>query len=110
MGLPNPSRETEFSGVNAYREIFIFPVQLTTSRIGNLSRLIHTLAYYKGICDYHTCGVTAAENVEVDPIYSPLFIVIFFIPIKGHLQICPMFFLATDFSHFLSVFLFLFFQ
>ena len=43
-GLPNPSRETKFSGVNADREILIFPVQLTTSRIGNLTRLIHTLA------------------------------------------------------------------
>ena len=29
----------------------IFPVQLTTSRIGNLTRLIHTLL---GICDDHT--------------------------------------------------------
>ena len=46
--LPNPSRETKFSGANAVREIFIFPVQLTTSRIGNFTRLIHTLA----ICDY----------------------------------------------------------
>ena len=31
---------------NAEREIFIFPVQLTTSRIGNHTRLIHTLAIY----------------------------------------------------------------
>ena len=38
-----PSRETNFSGANADREIFIFPVQLTTSRIGNLTWLIHTL-------------------------------------------------------------------
>ena len=30
MGLPNPSRETKFSGANADMEIFIFPVQLTT--------------------------------------------------------------------------------
>ena len=30
--------------VLADREIFIFPVQLTTSRIGNLTRLVHTLA------------------------------------------------------------------
>ena len=30
--------------------MFIFPVQLTTSKIGNLTRLIHTLA----ICDDHT--------------------------------------------------------
>ena len=44
MGLPNPSRETKFSGANAYREIFISPLQLTTSRVGNLTRLIHTLA------------------------------------------------------------------
>ena len=32
--------------------IFIFPVQLTTSRIGNLTRLIHTLLYVMTI---HTC-------------------------------------------------------
>ena len=43
-GRPNPSRETKFSGANADREMSIFPVQLTTSRIGNLTRLIHTLA------------------------------------------------------------------
>ena len=34
MGLTNPSRETKFSGANAGGEIFIFPVQLTTSRNG----------------------------------------------------------------------------
>ena len=34
--LLNPSRETEVSGANGDREIFIFHVQLTTSRIGNL--------------------------------------------------------------------------
>ena len=44
------SRDQIFSRVNADREIFIFPIQLTTSRIGNLTRLIHTLA----ICDDHT--------------------------------------------------------
>ena len=44
MGLPNPSRETKFSGANGDRETFIFLVQLTTSRIGNLTRLILTLA------------------------------------------------------------------
>ena len=38
------SRETKFSGMNGNREIFIFPVQLTTSRIDNLTRLVHTLA------------------------------------------------------------------
>ena len=39
-----------FSGANGDREKIIFPVQLTTSRIGNLTRLILTLA----ICDDHT--------------------------------------------------------
>ena len=34
----------KFSGANADKEIFIFPVQLTTCRIGNIARLIHTLA------------------------------------------------------------------
>ena len=34
----------KFSGTNAEREIFIFPVQLTACRTGNLTRLIHTLA------------------------------------------------------------------
>ena len=48
--LPNPSRETKFSGANGDREILFFPVQLTTRRIGNLTRLIHTLA----ICDEYT--------------------------------------------------------
>ena len=37
-GLPNPSSETNLSGANGDREISIFPVQLTTSRIGNLIR------------------------------------------------------------------------
>ena len=57
MGLPNPSRETKFPGAHADREIFIFSVQLATSRIGNLTLLIHTLAI---LCDDHTYrrGVT----------------------------------------------------
>ena len=41
--LPKPSRETKFPGVNGDREISVFPVQLTTSRIGNLTRLILVL-------------------------------------------------------------------
>ena len=44
MRLPNPSSETKFSGANGDRELFIFPVQLTTNRIGNFTRLIHILA------------------------------------------------------------------
>ena len=37
-------RDQIFSGANGDRETIIFPVQLTTSRIGNLTRLIHILA------------------------------------------------------------------
>ena len=44
-GRPNLSRETNVSGANEDRETFIFPVQLITSRIGNHTRLIHTLSY-----------------------------------------------------------------
>ena len=42
-GRPNPSREIKFSGANGDREIFSFPLQLTASRIGNYTRLIHAL-------------------------------------------------------------------
>ena len=44
-GRLNPSRETKFSGPYGDRGILIFLDQLTTSRIGNLTRLIHTLLY-----------------------------------------------------------------
>ena len=56
--------KTKFSGTNADREIFIFPVQLTTSRTGNLTRLIHTLAiicvtiYTHSVCGYFLCYCT----------------------------------------------------
>ena len=54
MGRLNPSRETKFSGTHRDRGMFIFPVQLTTSRIGN-TRLIHTLLYVITIHTYiHT--------------------------------------------------------
>ena len=46
-----------FSGTNGDREVFIFPVQLTTSRIRNLTRLIHTLA----IRDEHTYSTRNSE-------------------------------------------------
>ena len=42
-GRLNPSRETKSSGAYGDRGTFIFPVQLTTSRIGNIARLSHTL-------------------------------------------------------------------
>ena len=61
MGLLNPSREIKFSGANADREKSVFPVQLTKSRIGNLTRLIHTLAICVTIHTYiiHTYIILA---------------------------------------------------
>ena len=54
-GRPNPSREIKFSGANGDGEMFIFPVQLTTSSIGNLTRSIHNLVYVMTIRAYiHT--------------------------------------------------------
>ena len=44
------SCKTKVSGANGVREIILFPVQLTTRRIGNLTRLILTLA----LCGDHT--------------------------------------------------------
>ena len=58
----NPSRETKFSGTHGDRGIFIFPVQLTTSRIGNLTRLIHTLLYVMTIHTY----IHTAEPISRD--------------------------------------------
>ena len=48
---PNPFRETKFSGAKGDREIFIFSVELTTNRVGSLTRLIHTLLYVMTIGD-----------------------------------------------------------
>ena len=44
-GTAEPVREAKFSVVNGDRKIFILSLQLTTSRIGSLTRLIHTLLY-----------------------------------------------------------------
>ena len=67
--LPNPSRETKFSGANGEREILIIPVQLTTSRIGNLTRLVHILATVY-VCDHAYC--TYEPLGFLDGIESPL--------------------------------------
>ena len=52
--LPNPSRETKFSGANGDREKNIFSFQLTMSRIGNLTRSILTLAVFDDRTYMHT--------------------------------------------------------
>ena len=50
---------TKFSGANGDREIFIFLYQLTTSRIGNLTRFIHSLA----ICETLHTSYIVVERV-----------------------------------------------
>ena len=42
-GTAELSRDTKFSGANGDKEKNVFPDQLTTSGINNLTRLIHTL-------------------------------------------------------------------
>ena len=59
MGRLNPSRETKFSSAYGDRGILFFPVHLTTSRIGNLTLLIHTRLYVMTI---HT---TAKQTIRV---------------------------------------------
>ena len=54
MGLPNPSRETIFS-------------QLTTSKIGSLTRFIFTLA----ICDDHVCCMLIPFILDVRLVDAP---------------------------------------
>ena len=51
-GTAEPPRDTKFSGTNGDREILFFRVQLTTSRIGNLTRSLHTLLYVMTIYTY----------------------------------------------------------
>ena len=42
-----------------------FPVQLTTKRIGNLTRLIHTLLYVMASADYSLRGYLRPLNVQI---------------------------------------------
>ena len=51
-GTAEPVSRDQFSGANGDKKIFIFRVQLTTSRIGNLIRLILTLAICATIHTY----------------------------------------------------------
>ena len=50
-----PVSRDQILGANANREIFIFRVQLTTCRIGNLTWLINTLATYVTIPYVQDC-------------------------------------------------------
>ena len=54
------------------RGILIFPVQLTTSRIGNLTRLIYTLIYVMAIHTYiHTTVLLVFVNIYLVLQYMP---------------------------------------
>ena len=70
-GLPNPSRETKFSGANEDGEKKVFLVQLTTSRNGNLTRLILLLLDVMAI---HTSSNFGSFGLKiVCPIYRVFF-------------------------------------
>ena len=62
MGWPNPSRETKLLAANGDREIFIFPVQLTTSNIGNLTPVD---PYSAMSDDIHVVAVNTAARKHV---------------------------------------------
>ena len=51
--------------------MFIFPVQLTTSRIGNLTRLIHTLLYVMTIHTYTPDASSYFNLVEANTSNPP---------------------------------------
>ena len=60
-GTAEPVSRDQISGANADRDFFFLRVELTTSRIGNLTWLIHTLA----ICDDHTYIIYNAATVHL---------------------------------------------
>ena len=64
MGRPNMSRDTNFSGANEDREKIVFPVQLTTTRSGNLTRLIHTLLEVMTIHAYILHNIPNNEEMK----------------------------------------------
>jgi hypothetical protein len=73
MGRLSLSREeTKFSGVNEIKEILILPVQVNTSRFGNLTRLIRTpmILHTYGTCTYSSTGTYVLFVVVFLPIYS----------------------------------------
>ena len=51
-GTAEPVSRDQFFRREGDRDIFIFPVRLTARRIGNLTRLIHTLLYVMTIHTY----------------------------------------------------------
>ena len=77
-GTAEPVRETKLSGANGDREIFIFPVQLTTSRIGNLTRLILTLAICVAIHirNIYVWSALTAVRAWINRVWFPILLVV----------------------------------
>ena len=71
-GTAEPVSRDQLSDTHGDRGIFIFPVQLTTSRIDNLTRLIHTLLYVMTI---HTYIHTSQSMIERVLLYRYFFFV-----------------------------------
>ena len=67
------SREARFSDANGDREIFIFPVQLTSSRIGDLTCLIYTLLYVMTIHTYASIKTLFKEKIKVSIYFRTIF-------------------------------------
>ena len=74
-GTVNPFRETKLSGTYRDRGIIIFPVQLTTSRIGKIEqserRYIHTERRYTyaKYTNYHTTSMTRMTRQRMICLY-----------------------------------------
>ena len=76
-GTAEPVSRDQFSGKHGDMTIFIFPVQLTTSKIGNLTRLIHTLLYVMTIHTYFSylpAEIGSKHKISANATYSLLFL------------------------------------
>ena len=68
-GTAEPVSGDQILRRNGDIEILIFPVQLTTGRIGNLTRLIHTLLYmmtiHKYIHTHYSIGMYSSGHIGI---------------------------------------------
>ena len=67
-GTAEPVSRDQISGMHGDRGMFIFPVQLTTSRIiGNLTYPVDPYSCY--MCDHYVCMVTHIARVWINRVY-----------------------------------------